>query len=307
MPSQNRPLLALGLRLLAAFAISSLFMLVKLLHVHGLALPEIMFWRQAITLPLLFGLLAAKGQLGQMKTTRLKSHGTRAILGTIGMVCNFGAAAWLPLAVATVLGFTTPLFAVLLTAFYLSERVGPWRWAAVAMGFAGVLIIAQPGSAMTTDIPLYGAVAGLGAGLMVALISLQIRDLTRTDAPISVVFYFSVFGTLFLAPLLPFVMTPHSPRVWLEILAMGLVGTVAQVLLTAALRYGSAASVLVMDYTSLVWTTLFGLYIFDQLPPDHVWWGAPLIVAAGLVIAWREHKLHKLNQRIEAEAEAGAQ
>ena len=77
--------------------------------------------------------------------------------------------------------------------------------------------------------------------------------------------------------------------------------------MSAALRYGSAASVLVVDYTALMWTTLYGFYLFNQLPPDHMWYGAPLIVAAGLVIAWREHRHHKLNQRIEAEAEAGAQ
>ncbi len=284
-----------------------MFMLVKLLSVHRVSLPEIMFWRQFVTLPILFGWLAAHGQLGQLKTTRLKDHGKRAALGTIGMVCNFGAAIWLPLAMATVLGFTTPLFAVLLTALLLAERVGPWRWAAVVAGFVGVLIIEQPGSAASLNIPLHGAIAGLGAGFMVAIISLHIRDLTRTDTPVSVVFYFALFGSLFLAPLLPFVMTPHSTQVWLEILALGLVGTIAQVLLTAALRYGSAASVLVMDYTSLMWTTLYGFYLFNQLPPDHMWYGAPLIVAAGLVIAWREHRHHKLNQRIEAEAEAGAQ
>jgi drug/metabolite transporter (DMT)-like permease len=284
-----------------------MFMLVKLLSVRGVALPELMFWRQFVTLPLLFGWLAARGQLGELKTLRLKDHGKRAVMGTIGMICNFGAAIWLPLAVATVLGFTTPLFAVMLTAFLLAERVGPWRWAAVVIGFLGVLIIEQPGSAASFQMPLHGAIAGLGAGFMVAIISLHIRDLTRTDTPISVVFYFALFGSMIVAPILPFVMTAHTGRVWLELLALGVVGTVAQVLLTAALRYGSAASVLVMDYTSLVWTTLFGLYIFGQLPPDHMWRGAPLIVVAGLVIAWREHRLHKLNQRILAEAEAGAQ
>jgi len=283
-----------------------MFMLVKLLSVHGVALAEIMFWRQFITLPLLLGWLVATGQLPQLKTTRIKAHGKRAVMGTIGMVCNFGASIWLPLAVATVFGFTTPLFAVVLTALLLAERVGPWRWAAVVIGFIGVLIIERPGSAASLDMPLHGAIAGLGAGFMVAIISIHIRDLTRTDTPISVVFYFALFGTLLVAPLLPFVMTGHTARVWLEIVALGVVGTVAQMLLTASLRFGSAASVLVMDYTSLVWTTLFGLYVFGQLPPAHIWWGAPLIVAAGLVIAWREHKLHKLNQRIAAEAEAGA-
>jgi len=71
---------------------------------------------------------------------------------------------------------------------------------------------------------------------------------------------------------------------------MGVVGALAQVLLTAALRFGSAASVLVMDYATLIWTTIYGWTIFDQLPPAHTWAGAPLIVAAGMMIALREHR-----------------
>jgi drug/metabolite transporter (DMT)-like permease len=307
VPSRNRPLLALGLRLLAALALSTLYMLVKWTHQLGVSLPEMMFWRQFATLPLLFVWLAATRNLGSLKTKRLGSHGMRSVMGTFGMVVLFGAQILLPLPVATVLGFTTPLFAVILTALFLQERVGPWRWMAVALGFAGVIIIAQPGSAEAGAIPPLGAVAGLLAGLMVAVISLQIRDLTRTESSISVVFYFALFGSLFLGPALPFVWGPHSEAAWLAIAAVALVGTAAQLLLTAALRFGSAASVLVMDYTTLIWTTLYGKYIFDQLPPAHIWWGAPLVVAAGLVIAWREHKLHRLNQRIAAEAEAGAQ
>jgi drug/metabolite transporter (DMT)-like permease len=286
-------------------ALATLYMLVKLVNRHGVALPEIMFWRQAFSVPVLLGWLAMRRQLPSLRTKRLGSHALRSIMGTMGMVVLFGSQILLPLPVATVLSFTTPLYAVILTALVLHERVGPWRWLSVALGFVGVLVITQPWSGVG-DIPPLGALAGMMSGLLVAIISLQIRDLTRTETSISVVFYFSLFGSLFLLPLLPFVMAQHSAAVWGEIVLLGVVGTTGQVLLTAALRFGTAASVLVMDYTTLVWTTLYGWYIFTQMPPAHIWWGAPLIVAAGLVIAWREHKLHKLNQRIAAEAEAGA-
>ncbi|WP_246027285.1 DMT family transporter [Novosphingobium umbonatum] len=295
MPEHNRPFLALGLRLLAAFALATLYMLVKYVNAQGVALPEIMFWRQAVSLPLLLGWVFATGQTAQLRSQRRKAHAMRSVMGTIGMVTLFGAQILLPLAVATVLGFTTPLFAVILTALVLKDRVGLWRWAAVVLGFAGVLVIAQPGSAGAMHLPPLGAAAGLLTGLLVAIISLQIRDLTRTETPLSVVFYFALFSTMILAPLLPFFATAHSAQVWGIILVLGVIGTAAQMLLTAALRYGAAASVLVMDYTTLVWTTLYGWLVFDQLPPSHTWLGAPLIVAAGLVIAWREHiKLRRL-------------
>jgi drug/metabolite transporter (DMT)-like permease len=293
------------LRLLAAVALSTLYMLVKLTNQHGVSLTEIMFWRQAMSVPVLLGWLAARGQLASLRTKRLGSHAMRSIMGSLGMVVLFGSQILLPLPVATVFSFTTPLYAVILTALVMREKVGPWRWLSVVLGFAGVLIIAQPWAGVG-DIPPLGAAAGIATGLLVAIISLQIRDLTRTETPISVVFYFALFSSVFLLPLLPFAMVRHSGAVWAEIALLGLVGTGAQVLLTAALRYGTAASVLVMDYTTLVWTTLYGWYVFEQMPPAHIWWGAPLIVAAGLVIAWREHRLHKLNQRILAEAEAGA-
>lgn len=287
MPHADRPLLALALRLAGIVLIATLFMLVKLAGENGVALPEIMFWRQAMSLPIIFIALAVTGELGKLRTQRIGTHARRAGVGTVGMVCNFGAAMLLPLAEATTLGFTTPLFAVILGALVMRETIGPWRWAAVAIGFAGVIVIAQPGHEFVSPL---GAAAGLGAGLMVAIVSFQIRDLGRTEAPAATVFYFALFGTLMLVPFLPFVMTAHSAGQWAILIGLGTVGTLGQLLITAALRYGPVASVIVMDYTSLIWALLFGWAIWGQLPVAATWFGAPLIVAAGLIVLWREHR-----------------
>lgn len=290
MPVPQRPFLALGLRLGAALALSSLYMLVKLVHQNGVSLAEIMFWRQAGALPLILIWMLARGQMGQLKTTRLKSHATRSAMGMLGMLANFGANILLPLAVATVLGFTTPLFAVVLSALLLKEQVGPWRWLAVALGFAGVLVIARPGA---MPIAPLGALVGLASGFMVAVVAIQLRDMGRTEMPLSVVFYFSAFGTLAMLPTLPFTYAHHTPGVWAGILAMGAIGTVAQILITASVRYGPVSTVVVMDYSSLIWMTLYGWLIFGQIPPSSTWAGAPLVVAAGLLITWREHVRHR--------------
>jgi drug/metabolite transporter (DMT)-like permease len=287
VPTAARPIHALLLRLAAVAFISTLLMLVKLAATAGIALPEIMFWRQAIPALALFGWLAATGGLQRLRSRRIASHAGRAASGMVGMACNFAAAALLPLAEATVLGFTTPLFAVVLSALILREPVGAWRWGAVLLGFLGVLLIARPGG---TPIPPLGAAAGLGAGLMVAIISFQIKDLSRTEESISVVFYFALFGALMMAPLLPATMTQHSAGQWLLLLALGLAGAIGQLLLTAALRHGAVASVIVMDYTALIWATGYGLLIWDQLPPATMWVGAPVIVAAGSIVAWRESR-----------------
>ncbi len=288
----QRPILALGLRLLAVVVLSTLIMLVKLTSETGVAFAEILFWRQVPAIFLILGWLALHGQVHRLKTRRLPIHARRAMIGMVGMFFTFGAPILLPLAEATTLGFTTPIFAVILSALLLREKVGPWRWTAVALGFAGVIVITQPGN---SHLPAFGAAVGLGAGLIVALISIQVRDLARTDEPLSIVFWFATLSAPVLALGLPFVMTQHTGWQWFLLLLGGVLGCVGQLLLTASLRFGQVASVVVMDYSALFWATLYGWLLWDHLPPAATWLGAPLIIAAGMVIAWREHQLHQRN------------
>jgi drug/metabolite transporter (DMT)-like permease len=281
----QRPIYALLLRLCSAFFISTLFMLVKRAGLSGIALPEIMFWRQAIPAMVIAGWLGARGELGRLRTARLGNHAGRAITGMIGMLCNFAASVLLPLPEGTVLGFTTPLFAVMIAAAVLRDPVGPWRWGAVLLGFLGVVVIAHPTGATIAPI---GAAAALGAGLMVAIISFQIKDLARTDEPIRVVFYFALFGALLTAPLLPFVMHGHAVQQWGLLAAIGLSGLAGQLLLTASLRHGAVASVVIMDYSALIWAVFYGWLVWHDRPGPAIFLGAPLIIVAGSIIAWRE-------------------
>ncbi|MBN8502072.1 MAG: DMT family transporter [Sphingomonadales bacterium] len=265
-------------------------MVVKYTAGTGVAFPEILFWRQVPSVVLILGWLALRGEIGRLRTERLGTHARRALLGLTGMFFTFGAPILLPLAVATTFGFTTPVFAVILSALLLREKIGPVRWLAVALGFAGVVIIAQPGHAA---IPVFGAAVGLGAGFMVALISIQVRDLGRTEESLSIVFWFAALSTPLLALALPFYAASHSAWQWFLLLGGGVLGLFGQLLLTAALRYGQVASVIVMDYSALVWATLYGWLIWGEVPHSATWFGAPVIIAAGAVIAWREHKLNR--------------
>lgn len=287
---QNRPLFALGLRLIAASLLASLVALVKYTAEQGIALPEIMFWRQVLTIPFLLVYLHFTHRLALLKTRRLPSHMRRAAMGMLIMGTNFLAAILLPLAVSTTLNFTTPLFAVILSALVLSERVGRWRWTAVALGFLGVLIIAQPGSG-NGDIPLAGAALALFSAFSVVIINFQIRDLARTEPSITIVFYFALFGTPLAAVFLPFFATSHDPRGWLLLLSIGTLGMIYQIFVSASLRFAPVSTVIVMDYGALIWASLYGWLIWDHLPTAATLIGAPLIIAAGLIIIWREHRL----------------
>lgn len=289
--ARPRPLLALLVRLLAAAALATMGMLVKLAGERGAHLVELIFWRQLITTILLGAGLALAGRLALLRTQRLPAHARRAASGLFGMIFTYGAVLLLPLAEATTLGFTAPVFAVLLAMVVLRERIGPYRWSAVAMGFAGVIVVMQPFGASHEGVTLAGIAVGLVAPFMVALISFQIQDLNTTENPWSIVFWFAALSTPVAALALPFVWAAHDPLTWGLILGMGLVGAAAQMLLTTSLRFGSAAVILLMDYTALLWASFYGYTVFDRAPPASLWLGAPLIIAAGLLIAWRERQL----------------
>lgn len=283
--STDRPLLALLIRLGGMAGIATMAALIKLASEAGVHIAEIIFWRQFISIPLLLTFVLATSGIGMLKTQRPKAHFLRSGYGFVGMLLNFGGVILLPLAEATTMSFTAPIWAVILSTMMLGERVGWWRWSAVVAGFVGIVIIAQPGG---HAIPLGGAAAALGGAFMVALISIQIRDLSRTENAITIVFWFATFSTLCVLPVLPFTMGQHSWQTYMILLGVGLSGTAGQLLITLALRYGKVSSVVVMDYSSLIWATLYGWLFFSVLPGTSTWLGAPLVVVAGVIIAWRE-------------------
>ena len=303
--ARPRPFLALGLRLAAAGTLATLSMLVKLASERGASLTELVFWRQFITLIAITLLLAGLGRLADIKTNRLKAHGARAVAGIIGMFFVYGAVVLLPLAEATAINFTAPFLAVILAVLLFKERVGRYRWGAVILGFAGVLVLTQPGFGFSTSagVDPLGAVIGLIAAFLVALISFQIQDLNKTESPWGIVFWFTLISTPFLALTLPFVYVPHSLETWAIIGAMSLCGALAQLLLTTSLRFGSAGVILLMDYTALLWATYYGWSVFGVTPSTALWLGAPLIVGAGLLIAWRERKLAIIGKDASKSAE----
>jgi drug/metabolite transporter (DMT)-like permease len=276
-----------------------MFLLVKLAAESGVHVLEIAFWRQAVApLPLLVWLWS-NGSLGQLRTQRFSRHFARAVIGNSNMIILFFAATLLPLAESITLGFTTPLFAVIIAAMVLGERIGPWRWAAVLAGFAGILVITQPGTELVHPL---GTSLALFAAVLVAIINFQIRDLGRTESSVSIVFYFGLLGTAMTGIAMPFVMTAHSAHEWLLLLTMGAMGTIAQLLMTTSLRLAGVASVIIMDYSSLIWATLLGWLAWNQLPSASTWLGAPLIIGAGLLIAWREHRLARNPSPVTAAA-----
>ncbi len=286
----DRILPAISLRLLSVVCLASMTASIKLAEARGAHLAEILFCRQAGATLLVTAIVARGPGLRSVATRRLPAHISRAVVWLTSMALLFTAVLLLPLAEATTLQFTVPIFATILGALVLGEPTGWHRWAAVVAGFAGVLIVTQPGSG---HIPLLGAAAGLTAAMLTALVSILLRQIGRTESSTTTVFWFSLLSLIPLAPFYLMGMQTHSPIVWALLGVIGLFGGAGQLALTAALRLGPVSIVVPMDYSSIIWATLYGWLLFGMLPGPMTWLGAPLIIASGLYIVWREHRLHR--------------
>ena len=289
-PAEQQPLVGIALRFLTAALLAVMFALVKLASMRGVNVVESLFYRQCGSALCATGLVAIGPGFASLRTQRVWAHVGRMALGIGAMGLNFLAFIMLPLSEATTIGFSVPIFSVILAAAVLGEPTGRWRWGAVAAGFAGVLLIVRPGHG---DVPLLGASIALLAALLTASVTIVIRRLGATERAATTVFWFAISS---LAPLgLAMLVFGHShePQTWKLLGGIALAGGLAQLTLTGALRLAPVALVMPMDYTSLLWALLLGYSIFGELPTVGIWIGAPIIIASGLIIVWREHRLHR--------------
>ena len=263
-----------------------MFVTVRVVDGRGVHVVESLFYRQALALPFVLGWVAMADGLRSVQTRRIGVHASRMLLGLTGMLLNFLSYILLLPAEAATIGFTMPIFGTILSALILREATGIHRWAAVLIGFVGVLVMVRPDAA---HFPLQGVAVAIAAAFVTASVSLVPRELGRTESAGVVVFWFTTLSMIPLGIAMPFFAQMHDPVTWGLLLLIGLFGGIAQICLTAALRWGPVSVVLPMDYSAIIWTTLLGLAIGAPWPLATTWIGASLIIASGLYIAWREH------------------
>lgn len=294
-------MLGIALRLLAVLLLTSLYAMIKLAEARGANLVELLFFRQGVAVPVVLAYMMAAGPgLGAIRARAPRGQVSRAFVGLAGMALNFGATLNLPLAEATTLSFTVPIFATVLGALMLREPTGWHRWGAVVAGFVGVVIVTQPGSA---HFPLVGALLGLSSALAVALVAIQLRQIGKIDLPVTTVLWFSTLSMIPLGLIYPFFAHAHDTGTFVLLVAMGVVGGLGQIAFTTALRYAPVSSVMPMDYSSLIWATLYGFMLFGVLPTTSTWIGAPIIVGSGCYIVWRERRGARKPQATDAMAD----
>ncbi len=298
--AQDHVARAIGVRLLSVALFATMNVLIKLAEAHGAALGEILFWRQLGAAMLVASIVKAGPGFASLKTQRFGAHVLRCAIGLTAMSLTFWTLLLLPLAEATTLGFSMPIFATVLGAIVLHEATGWRRWAAVLAGFVGVIIVTQPGSG---HIPPLGIATGLGAAFGTACISILLRTIGKTESGLTTVFWFSTLSLIPLSIVYALSAKTHPPLVWALLLGLGLLGGFAQIAMTRSLQLGDVSLVVPMDYTALLWATLFGALVFGTLPVASTWIGAPVIVASGLYIVWREHVRRRAEtERVIAQA-----
>jgi drug/metabolite transporter (DMT)-like permease len=285
-----------ALMMLGATALFSLMgALVKGLG-DSIPFPELMFFRNLLALPV----VAAIGlrRKVDLRTQRFGGHFLRALAGLAAMSCSFFALTVLPLAEQTALTYSTPIFVIILSIPMLGERPGPHRWGAVLVGFLGILVIALGqgafigGGRHDPSIPEWLLWAGFAAaathGLFSALTTLLVRQLSATEASAAIVLWQSILMTAMTTLALPFVWVTPSWEQLPLLIGMGLLGGLAQVMLTEAYASAQVSALGPYSYSALIWAIGIGWLVWGDVPTPSMLAGAAMIVAAGLYILHRE-------------------
>jgi drug/metabolite transporter (DMT)-like permease len=263
---------------------------------------QTVFFRSFFALIPVFIWLAWRGELiKSFQNSPIRLHARRGLFGSIGMFSGFTGLMLLPLADATAISYAAPLFTVVLAALILKEEVRGYRWAAVLVGFAGVVVMLLPqleaGPGFDPMRRIGTAFALLGA-LCAGFATIETRKLTESQTTGAIVSYFMVLTSLIgLASY--FVGFAYPEFSWrlptfpdgLLLILMGVMGGIGQIALTQSFRYAEASMVAPFDYVSMVWAILVGWFFFGELPKLVVVLGSIMVVLAGIFVILRERQL----------------
>ena len=287
-PRPDRPLHGIALMVAGVFLLSVMDTLTKV-AVAELSTPVLIAARSAVVMLLITPMVVRAGGWPVLRMQRPLGHLLRGALSVCSMLAFFEALRHLPLATTIAICFAAPLLMTVMSVPLLRERVGRARWAAVLLGLCGVFVIVGPEVAAGSF--GIGAVLALAAAFFYAAAMTCVRWLSSTESDLSMMVtqnacmgLAGLVGLLFVPPTMP------SPTMWGVIAASAAVLLASQRLTFRALRVAPVSAVAPFQYTELVWAVLFGWLFWREWPGPHVWWGASIVVAAGLFSIWHERR-----------------
>ncbi len=283
----DRVLPAIGLMCLYVGLIVCVNAMGKVLtaHMHPL---EVVFFRHAGAGAFLSVFFVARHGFGVLRSNRPGLQTVRGLFAIVSSMLYFTGLTTASLATAAAISFTAPLILTALSGPALGEKVGPYRWGAVLVGFAGALIIVRPGAAGASS---WATLMLLGSACCTGLYQLFTRKLAGQDRVETTAVGSGLISGLTVAATIPFVWTtPDLWWVWLVAIAIGAIGGTGHFLLAMAFERGPASLLSPFNYLQLLGATVTGYTMYGDLPDSMTWLGAGIIVAAGIYIAQRENR-----------------
>jgi drug/metabolite transporter (DMT)-like permease len=287
------PLTGIALKIASTLAFSAMMATIKVL---GDAYPvgQVVFFRSAFALlPILALLFWTGAGLRGLQTKRPGAHALRSIAGTAAMFSGFGGLMLLPIADATAISFAAPIVTVVLSAIILSEPVRLFRWSAVAVGFAGVMLMLSPHWDPNAGRPALGAALSLTGAVCAAFAVIFIQRMKHDESGAAIAFYFQATCTLAGLCTAPFGWTAPSFSDGVLLVMTGVLGGLGQLLMTHSYNHAPASTIANFDYVAMLWALAFGYFFFQEWPQAVVLMGAAIVIASGAFIVWRERRLHR--------------
>ena len=297
---QPAPVTGIVLKILSVLVFIAMSTVIKVLA-DRIPPGETVFFRSFFAIPVILAWLVWRRELSVgLRVRQPMGHVWRGVAGTSAMGLGFAGLAFLPLPEVTALGYAAPLLTVVFAAMFLGEEVRAFRLTAVALGLVGVLIVLWPrlGAFEGRD-----TAATLGAMLVImgatfaALAQVFIRKMVATERTSAIVFWFSVTSTGLSLISLPFGWVIPTPFEAVLLISCGFLGGLGQILLTSSYRFADASIVAPFEYVSMLFALGIGYWMFAEVPTAWMLGGAGLIIAAGVMIIWREHRLGLERQR----------
>jgi drug/metabolite transporter (DMT)-like permease len=292
-PTPSRPLVGVGLMLAAMAILPFIDVLAKILGQQGMPI-LVVVWARALfgglmTLPFA---LKAEGWRS-FRPAHPLHHLARALLLFSATFLFFQSLKHLPIADALAIFFVNPLVVVVLSALVLKERVGPRRWAAVAMGFVGTLIIIRPGMVELNP----GTLFALGAGLALGTYFVMTRHMAGAADAMVLTFQTSAIGAALMTLALPVLWQGPSPGQWLMLAGVGLIATLGHVLITRAYEHAEASLLAPLAFTEIIMATVVGWWFFNDLPDRWTVLGVAVLIASAIYVSYRERQLARQDRR----------
>jgi drug/metabolite transporter (DMT)-like permease len=228
--------------------------------------------------------------LGLLRTRRIGTQFVSSVMMMLSTLFFFSAVKSIPVAEAISVTFVAPLAVVLLAWPLLGERITFFRMAAVIVGFAGVLIVIRPGSAVFQ----WQSLLLLGSAICYAMYQILIRRLAGIDAPATSIFYSVLLGAIIMSIWLPFVWKlPQNATDWALLVSLGAFGALGHFCVAKAMTYASANFVAPFNYTQMIGSVVVGYLMFAEVPDFYTWIGTAVVVGAGLMVGLQARKPHK--------------